>query len=110
MAFEKDGLSETEIKRFQELSRLAKGDIITMTTLAASGHPGGSISSLDIYLVLFSFAKIENEPRDRIIISHGHTSPGVYSALARLGHLPVDEVVAFFRKGGSPFEGHVVKG
>ncbi|HOP85858.1 MAG TPA: transketolase [Syntrophorhabdaceae bacterium] len=110
MAFERDSLTEAEIKKFQELSRLAKGDIITMTTLAASGHPGGSISSLDIYLVLFSFAELKSRQRDRIIISHGHTSPGVYSALARLGYLPHDEVIAFFRKGGSPFEGHVVKG
>ncbi|HQK46149.1 MAG TPA: transketolase [Syntrophorhabdaceae bacterium] len=110
MVFEKERLNESEIKRLQELSRLAKGDILTMTTLAGSGHPGGSISSLDIYLVLFSFAGLKNEPKDRIVISHGHTSPGVYSALARLGYLPVDEVIAFFRKGGSPFEGHVVKG
>lgn len=110
MAFEKERLTDAEIKRFQELSRLAKGDIITMTTLAGSGHPGGSMSSLDIYLVLFSFAELKKEPRDRIIISHGHTSPGVYSAIARLGFLSVDEVIAFFRKGGSPYEGHVVKG
>jgi len=110
MAFEKDSLTEDEIKKFQELSRLAKGDIITMTTLAGSGHPGGSISSLDIYLILFSFAELKSSDRDRIIISHGHTSPGVYSALARLGYLPIHEVIAFFRKGGSPFEGHVVKG
>lgn len=110
MAFEKEKLSESEIKKLQELSRLAKGDIITMTTLAGSGHPGGSISSLDIYLVLFSYAELSNQPIDRVVISHGHTSPGVYAAIARLGYLPVDEVIAFFRKGGSPFEGHVVKG
>lgn len=110
MAFEKEGLTDAEIKTLKGLSRLAKADILTMTTLAGSGHPGGSISSLDIYLVLFSFAELHNEPRDRFVISHGHTSPGVYSALARLGYLPVDEVIAFFRKGGSPFEGHVVRG
>ena len=43
-------------------------------------------------------------------MSHGHTSPGVYASLARLGHLPVDEVVAFFRQAKSPYEGHVVRG
>ncbi len=110
MAFDKERLTEGEIKRLQELSRLAKGDIITMTTLAGSGHPGGSISSLDIYLVLFSFAQLQHEPRDRVVVSHGHTSPGVYAALARVGYLNIDEVIAFFRKGGSPYEGHVVKG
>ena len=108
--FDREQLTEDELERLKELSRLAKGDIITMTTLAGSGHPGGSMSSLDIYLVLFSYAHLREKPRDRVVVSHGHTSPGVYAALARLGHLPVDEVIAFFRKAKSPFEGHVVKG
>lgn len=108
--FYRDKLSDKEIEDLKEFSRLAKGDIITMTRLAGTGHPGGSMSSLDLYLVLFSQAALTGEDRDRIIISHGHTSPGVYSSLARLGHMPVEEVVAFFRKAGSPFEGHVVKG
>ncbi len=110
MPFEREKLTNEEIIELKALSRLAKGDILTMTRLAGTGHPGGSISSLDAYLVLFSYAKLEGTQRDRVVISHGHTSPGVYSALARLGHMPIDEVTAFFRKGGSPFEGHVVKG
>ena len=81
-----------------------------MTRVAGSGHPGGSLSSLEMYLVVFSCAELAGEPRDRIVVSHGHTSPGVYASLARLGHLPVDEVVAFFRKARSPYEGHVVRG
>lgn len=108
--FEDEKLTESETAKLKELSRFAKGDIVTMTRLAGTGHPGGSISSLDIYLTLFSHAKLQEKPRDRIVVSHGHTSPGAYAALARLGHLPVDEVVAFFRKAGSPFEGHVVRG
>ena len=110
MSFENEKLPTEELNRLKELSRIAKGDILTMTRLAGTGHPGGSISSLDAYLVLFSYAKLNEEPRDRVVISHGHTSPGVYAALARLGHMPADEVTAFFRKGGSPFEGHVVRG
>jgi transketolase len=108
--FDKDKLTEDDSRKLSELARLAKGDIITMTRLAGSGHPGGSISSLDAYLVLFSYARLTGEARDRFVISHGHTSPGVYASLARLGHLPADEVVAFFRKAKSPFEGHVVRG
>jgi transketolase len=110
MAFEQEALTNEEVSRLEEKARLAKGDIIKMTRLAGSGHPGGSMSSLDMYLVIFSHANLKGTMRDRIIVSHGHTSPGVYSALARLGHLPVDEVIAFFRKAGSPFEGHVVRG
>ncbi|MBP1731226.1 MAG: transketolase, partial [Deltaproteobacteria bacterium] len=110
MPFDKEILTDEEVKRLKELGRVAKGDIIKMTRLAGSGHPGGSMSSLDIYLVVFSSANLNGTPRDRIVVSHGHTSPGVYAALARLGHMPADEVIAFFRKGGSPYEGHVVRG
>ncbi len=108
--FDAEKLTEKQIQDLRELSRLAKGDIITMTRLAGTGHPGGSMSSLDLYLTVFSQANLEGEDRDQIVISHGHTSPGAYASLARLGHMPVEEVVAFFRKAGSPFEGHVVKG
>ncbi|MGQ9479397.1 MAG: transketolase, partial [Thermoproteota archaeon] len=45
--------------------------------------------------------------RDRIVISHGHTSPGVYSALGRLGLFDIHEAIATFRLAGSCFEGHV---
>jgi transketolase len=108
--WDKDTLTDKEVDGLKELSRLAKGDIITMTRLAGSGHPGGSMSSLDIYLVLFSQVAGSRSPHDHVVVSHGHTSPGAYTSLAHLGHLPVDEVVAFFRKAGSPFEGHVVRG
>ena len=108
--FEKERLGEYEIKNLKELSRYAKGDIIKMTTLAGTGHPGGSMSSLDIYLVVFFFAHLLDEPKDKIVVSHGHTSPGVYASLARLGYLSIHDVISFFRKAGSPFEGHVVKG
>jgi len=83
-----------------------------MTSLAGSGHPGGSFSSLDIFLVLYSCARVypqdpDRPDRDRIVVSHGHTSPGVYSVLAHLGFFPREEAVATFRKAGSLFEGHV---
>lgn len=110
--FERERLSEEEIARLKELARLARGDILKMTTLAGSGHPGGSMSSVDIYLTLYSCANVdprdpEDPDRDRIIISHGHTSPGVYAALGRLGFFDVDQAIATFRKTGSMFEGHV---
>ncbi|HPP13102.1 MAG TPA: transketolase, partial [bacterium] len=107
-------LPEEELNRLNELSRLCKGDILTMTTLAGSGHPGGSMSSLDIYLAVYSYARIapslvDDPTRDRIVVSHGHTSPGVYSVLGRLGFFPLDAAVATFRQAGSIFDGHVVR-
>ncbi len=107
-------LKEEEIKRLTETARLCRGDILKMTTLAGSGHPGGSMSALDILLVLYSYAKVDpNDPyyplRDRIIVSCGHISPGVYSVLGRLKFTDIDEAIAGFRKERTPFEGHVVR-
>jgi len=100
------------IKELEALSRLCRGDILKMTTIAQSGHPGGSMSSLELYLSLYAFANISpenlyHEARDRIVISHGHTAPGIYSVLGRLGFFSIDEAIAYFRKAGSIFEGHV---
>lgn len=70
------------------------------------------MSSMELYTVLYSCARLRpKEPqwqdRDRIVVSHGHTSPGVYTALALAGFFPLDEVMAHFRQTGSVFEGHV---
>ena len=110
--FDSEKLSEEKIAKLKELARLARGDILKMTTLAKSGHPGGSMSSIDVYLVLYSCANVDpadpyRAERDRIVISHGHTSPGVYAALARVGFFEVDSVITRFRKAGTIFEGHV---
>ncbi len=113
--FEVEKLDGVSINRLTDLGRLARGDILKMTTFAGSGHPGGSMSSIDFYLVLYSYANVHprspSDPnRDRIVISHGHTSPGVYAALGRIGFFPIESAIGDFRKAGSPFEGHVEKG
>ncbi|RJQ56426.1 MAG: transketolase [Actinobacteria bacterium] len=105
-------LSDETVAELTELGRLCRGDILKMTEVANSGHPGGSCSSIDLYLVLYAFSDLDPDfphhpERDRIAISHGHTSPGAYSALARMGFFDINDVVALFRKAGSPFEGHV---
>ncbi len=113
--FEKEKLDEAKIAKLKEMGRLARGDILKMTTLAKSGHPGGSMSSIDIYLVLYFCANIEPAnpyypERDRIVVSHGHTSPGVYASLAQRGFFDRDRVIAEFRKAGTIFEGHIERG
>jgi len=110
--FEKERLDEAKIAKLKEMGKFARGDILKMTTLAKSGHPGGSMSSIDIYLVLYFCANINPaDPyypeRDRIVVSHGHTSPGVYAALAQREFFGIDRVIAEFRKAGTIFEGHV---
>ncbi len=110
--FKSPKLPEEWHKKLTDMAREARGNIIKMTSLAASGHPGGSMSSIDIYLTLYNMANVSpQEPwrddRDRIIISHGHTSPGAYSALAAAGYFEAEIAMAGFRQAGSPFEGHV---
>jgi transketolase len=86
--------------------------VLTMTTAAGSGHPAGSLSSMEIYLMVYGVANITPDncrgiERDFVVISHGHTSPGAYSALAKFGFVDPGEVMAHFRQAGSPFQGHV---
>lgn len=107
------GSLDTETwEQLAQLSRRCRGDIVRMTTIAGSGHPAGSLSSLDMYLTVYAGANIspantDDPARDRIVISHGHTSPALYSVLAALGFIRREEVIAAFRRIDSPFEGHV---
>ena len=100
------------LHKLVDFSKLCRGDILTMTTLAASGHPGGSMSMVDMLLTVYHYANItpsnvNSLDRDRIIVSNGHTSPAVYSVLGRLGFFNIDDAIIGFRKAGSPFEGHI---
>ncbi len=110
--FTSEKLSSEVKDALVELGALARGSLIKMTTTAGSGHPGGSMSSMEMYLLLYCLAKLDPkspwvEDRDRIIISHGHTSPGVYAALGHNGFFNVKDAEREFRLAGSPFEGHV---
>jgi len=110
--FSAEKLSNEQIAELTRLATLCRGDILKMTTLAACGHPGGSMSSIDLYLTVWTHAQVDsadpfNPDRDRIVISHGHTAPGAFAALGRLGFFNVEDAVAHFRQTGSPFEGHV---
>ena len=103
--------AQTE-EALKKLCHEARGNILKMTTLAGSGHPGGSMSSLEIFALLWSQANVNPEAplmksRDRIIISHGHTSPAVYSVLGALDFFDLNEAVISFRLAGSDFEGHI---
>lgn len=101
-------------KNVQELKSIAKtvrGDIVSMLTESASGHPGGSLSAADIVTALF-FGEMnidvnnpKDENRDRFVLSKGHAAPVLYSALARKGYFPVEEL-GTLRKINSRLQGH----
>jgi transketolase len=108
----RSGLEPAAAEELRARARFLRGAVLTMTTLAASGHPGGSMSSMELLMTVYRSARLRPEDpewadRDRVVVSHGHTSPGVYCALADAGFFPLEDVVAHFRQAGSPFEGHV---
>jgi transketolase len=105
-------LQEEDRAKLADLARVCRGDILKMTSIAGSGHPGGSMSSMEMYLIVAYFAKLDPanprwDERDRLVSSHGHTAAGAFSALGRMGFFDVEQAVATFRMHGSPFEGHV---
>ncbi len=112
MKISKADLSIEKLKEIQKQADQARGAILKMTALAGSGHPGGSMSTIDFLLMLLHMTKIDpNNPkwekRDRIIISHGHVSPAAYSALGLMGFFKLDDAISQFRLAGSIYEGHV---
>ncbi len=100
-----------EIRELEKLTWTIRKDIIKMITEAGSGHPGGSLSSVEIMTTLyFSVMKIDPknpkwDGRDYFILSKGHVCPALYSALARRGFFDVAELMTL-RKLGSRLQGH----
>ena len=95
-------LTSTQIERLKTAAVAARSDVLLMIGNAGSGHVGGSLSSLDIYLLLLAV----RSDHDKIIVSHGHTAAGIYAALGQFGRLDREDMVRNFRRNGSPFEGH----
>ena len=96
-----------KIKNINELQNIANN-----VYSASSGHPGGSLSIADILTVLF-FNQMnidEKNPkakeRDRLVLSKGHTSPALYSALAERGFFD-KELLKSFRLLDSILQGHI---
>ena len=88
----------------------ARMGIIEGVFNAKSGHPGGSLSCVDILTYLyFDHMNIDpqdpkNEDRDRFVLSKGHAAPALYSVLALRGFFPVEELKTL-RKSDSMLQG-----
>ena len=97
-----------------ELEKMAneiRKDIVTAVHSAKSGHPGGSLSSADIFTYLY-FEEMNVDPanpkwedRDRFVLSKGHVAPGLYSTLAEKGYFPQEDLKTL-RHTGSYLQGH----
>ena len=73
--FKADSLEQQDLQKLQEHARLSRGDILKMTTLAGCGHPGGSLSSIDMYLTLYAEASVF--PDDPGHPDRGQQRPGL---------------------------------
>ncbi|MBD3204675.1 transketolase [Candidatus Woesearchaeota archaeon] len=100
--------SEKELKN---IANTLRKHLIKMLEKAGSGHPGGSMSSVEIITALY-FAVMKHDPenpcwekRDRFILSKGHVCPILYAAMAESGYFPVSELMTL-RKLGSRLQGH----
>lgn len=112
ISLEQKELTTEQITALNESWKRVAATILYSTSLAASGHPGGSLSCAQILLMFYAVANYQSDDpsypdRDRLIVSNGHISPGVYAALAEAGFFPAEDVIIGFRKAGTPFAGHV---
>ncbi len=100
-------LAKDQLEFLKIFSKSCRKSILQMVTNAQSGHPGGSLSSIDYLATLYTF--IIGQTGEKVVISNGHISPAIYSLLAEMGYAPKEEVIKTFRKIGSIYEGHVTR-
>lgn len=98
------------IKLEQKANEIRKG-IITGVHAAKAGHPGGSLSSVELFTYLY-FEEMNIDPnnpkkvdRDRFVLSKGHAAPGLYATLAEKGYFPTEDLKTL-RHIGSYLQGH----
>jgi len=95
----------------KQKARELRREILTMIYNAQSGHPGGSLSAIDMLVGLYYY-KLKIDPknpmwpdRDRFVLSKGHCSPALYTVLADKGYFSKSEIGGY-RKIGRMLQGH----
>ena len=95
------GIDAAEAARLAEVARRIRVEVIRTVNHARAGHLGGPLSAADILAVLF-FHVLRIRPdeprwpdRDRFVLSKGHSSVGLYAAMALRGYFPVEELLTF---------------
>ena len=94
-----------------EKAKQIRADILKMLYTCQSGHPGGSLSCVEMLMTIYyKTAKIDPknpkwEDRDRIVLSKGHACPALYAILADLGYFPKEDLWTL-RQIDSHLQGH----
>lgn len=104
-------MHELDMTAIEKKSVKLRSDILKMLCAAGSGHPGGSLSAIDILNVLYNKV-LRHHPenpdwsgRDRFVLSKGHICPALYAILADCGYFDEKELWTL-RKYGSILQGH----
>jgi transketolase len=99
------------VAELQVIAKRVRREIVQMIGEAKSGHPGGSLSAVEILTTLY-FDVMRHDPsnpkwpdRDRFILSKGHACPVLYCLMAETGYTPIDQLNTL-RKLGSIYQGH----
>jgi len=104
-------VAPVSIDQLKDIAKRVRKDIVQMVFNAQSGHPGGSLSAVELGVSLFwnhlrcDTANATWSDRDRFILSKGHATPFYYSVLAERGFFST-ELLSGFRTLGSPLQGH----
>ena len=104
-------MQQAQKQKLQKIACEMRIGIIEAVHSAKSGHPGGSLSIADLLTYLYfeemnvSVEDPKDANRDRLVLSKGHCSPALYSALALKGFFPVEELINL-RHVGSYLQGH----
>ena len=100
------------IPELEELARKCRVEIVKMVHRAQAGHPGGSLSEIDLLSALYANylrakpSEPDWEDRDRFILSKGHASPGMYAILAEMNFITKQDLESY-RVLGGVCQGHV---
>ena len=98
-------------KGLNEIANVIRKDIVSMICKSKSGHPGGSLSAVEILTALY-FDQMNIDPtnpkmedRDRFVLSKGHAAPALYATLSERGYFDKEEL-NHLRQIGSMLQGH----
>ncbi len=95
-----------DIKSLEEKAKELRKNIVEMVYLAKAGHPGGSLSSIDILNYIYmNEIDFNSQNRSRVIMSKGHVTPAIYSVLISKGIIDRSEI-GTFRQVNSKLQGH----
>ena len=102
---------EKSLASLENIAKVLRKDIVKMVTESASGHPGGSLSAVEIVTTLYfnemniNIEDPKDPNRDRFVLSKGHAAPVLYAALAEKGFFNKEELMKL-RKMGAMLQGH----